>query len=76
MDTRRGGQRYCPSCKKNCGNEGPAGRIFPDRSSRYPGKKRQIICGKEAEGSYGCGMKWFTLEILQDQVRGPAGKRG
>jgi hypothetical protein len=40
-----------------------------------PAKKRQIICGKDAEGSNGCGAKWFTLEILEEKVLGKAGKK-
>jgi hypothetical protein len=40
-----------------------------------PAKKRQIICGTDAKASNGCGTKWFTLEILEDQVLGKAGKR-
>jgi len=41
-----------------------------------PAKKRQIICGTDAKGSTGCGARWFTLEILEDQVLRPSGKRG
>jgi hypothetical protein len=41
-----------------------------------PAKKRQIICGTDAEGSNGCGTKWFTLEILEEKVLRPGGKRG
>ena len=41
-----------------------------------PAKKRQIICGTGSQGTGGCGTKWFTLEILEDQVLGKAGKRG
>jgi hypothetical protein len=38
-------------------------------------KKRQVICGTDPEGSNGCGTKWFTLEIAEDQVLWPTGKR-
>jgi len=41
-----------------------------------PAKKRQIICGTDAEGSNGCGTKWFTLEIPEDEVLRAAGKKG
>ena len=41
-----------------------------------PAKKRQIICGTDAEGPNGCGTKGFTLEILEDQVLWTAGKKG
>jgi hypothetical protein len=40
-----------------------------------PAKKRQIICGTDAEGTGGCGTKWFALELLEDQVLGSAGKK-
>jgi hypothetical protein len=39
-------------------------------------KKRQVICGTDAEGSGGCGTRWFRLEILEGQVLGEAGRRG
>jgi hypothetical protein len=39
-------------------------------------KKRQIFCGKDIEGTGGCGIKWFTLEILEDQMLRSSGKRG
>jgi hypothetical protein len=26
-------------------------------------KRRQIMCGTDAEGTGGCGTRWFTLEI-------------
>jgi hypothetical protein len=41
-----------------------------------PAKKRQVICGTDAEGSGGCGAKWFTLEIPEEQVLWPIGKKG
>ncbi len=76
MDTRKGGHRYCPNCKKIVET-----RVLLEGYSRIeshgiPAKKRQIICGTEAEGSNGCGTKWFTLEILEEQVLAKAGKRG
>ena len=76
MDTRKGGHRYCPSCKKIVET-----RVLLEGYSQveiqgFSAKKRQVICGTDAEGSNGCGAKWFTLEILEDQVLQPAGKRG
>ena len=75
MDTRKGGHRYCPSCKQIVET-----RVLLDGYSQteihgIPAKKRQIICGTDAKGSNGCGTKWFTLEILEDQVLGTAGKK-
>jgi hypothetical protein len=76
MDTRKGGHRYCPSCKKVVET-----RVLLEGYSQIevqgiPAKKRRIICGTHAEGSNGCGIKWFTLEILEEKVLGKAGKRG
>jgi len=76
MDTRKGGHRYCPSCKKIVET-----RVLLEGYSQveiqgFSAKKRQVICGTDAEGSNGCGAKWFTLKILEDQVLRPAGKRG
>jgi len=27
-----------------------------------------VICGTDEEGSSGCGMKWFTVEILEEEL--------
>jgi hypothetical protein len=68
MDTRKGGHRYCPNCKKIVETrvllDGYCQTIFHGT----PAKKRQIICGTDAEGSNGCGTKWFTLEILEEKL--------
>jgi hypothetical protein len=76
MDTRKGGHRYCPNCKKVVET-----RVLLDGYCQadfhgIPAKKRQIICGTDGRGSNGCGTKWFTLEILEEQVLGKGGKRG
>jgi len=76
MDTRRGGHRYCPSCKKIVETRVLLEGYSQTEVHGIPAKKRQIICGIDAEGSNGCGTKWFTLEILEDQVLEKAGKRG
>ena len=31
-------------------------------------KRRQVICGTDVEDSGGFGIRWFTLEIVEDQV--------
>ena len=38
MDTERRTQ-ILPELQTNCGNEGSAGRLFPDRDSWHPGQK-------------------------------------
>ncbi len=75
MDTRKGGHRYCPTCKKIVET-----RVMLDGYSQVEfhgtlAKKRQVICGTDANGTGGCGKKWFTLEILEDQVLGPVRKK-
>jgi hypothetical protein len=75
MDTRKGGQRYCPSCKKIVETRVLLEGYSQTEFHGIPAKKRQIICGTDAEGSNGCGTRWFTLEILEDQVLGRAGKK-
>jgi hypothetical protein len=75
FDKRSGGSRYCPSCKKNV-----EPRVLLEGYSQtevhgIPAKKRQIICGTDAEESNGCGAKWFTLEILEDQILGSAERK-
>jgi hypothetical protein len=76
MDLRKGGSRYCPSCKKIV-----EARVLLEGYSQTEfhgilAKRRQVICGKDAQGTGGCGTKWFTLEILEDHLLRPAGKRG
>jgi hypothetical protein len=76
MDKRKGGQRYCPSCKKIVETRVLLEGYSQSEFHGIPAKKRQIICGVDAQGSKGCGIKWFTLEILEEKVLGKAGKRG
>jgi hypothetical protein len=76
MDTRRGGHRYCPSCKKIVETRVLLEGYSQTEIHGISAKKRQIICGTDAKGSNGCGTKWFTLEILEDQVLRLSGKRG
>jgi hypothetical protein len=76
MDARKGGHRYCPSCKKIVETRVLLEGYSQTEVQGIPAKKRQIICGIDAQGSKGCGTKWFTLEILEEKVLGKAGKRG
>ncbi len=76
MDTRKGRYRYCPNCKKILET-----RVLLEGYSQVPvhgilAKRRQVVCGTDEVGSGGCGTKWFTLEILEDQVLGSGGERG
>ena len=76
MNTRKGGHRYCPTCKKVVET-----RVLLEgyRQVEIQGilaKKRQIICGTDRQGSGGCGTKWFTLEIPEEEVWGPGSKKG
>jgi len=76
MDTRKGGHRYCPTCK-----EVMETRVLLEgyRQTDFHGilaKKRQVICGTDAKGTGGCGTKWNTLEVLEDLVLGSGRKRG
>jgi hypothetical protein len=74
MDTRSGAHGYCPNCKKIVET-----RVLLEGNSQTEfhgilAKRRQIVCGTDAEGTGGCGIKWFTLEILEDQLL-PATKK-
>jgi hypothetical protein len=73
MNTRKGGHRYCPNCKKVVETRVLLEGYCQTDFHGIPAKKRQIICGTDAKGSNGCGMKWFTLEIPEDQVQRPTG---
>jgi hypothetical protein len=57
MDTRKGGHRYCPNCKKVVET-----RVLLEGYSQVPlgnvpAKKRQVICETDEEGSGGCGIR-------------------
>jgi hypothetical protein len=76
MEKRKGGNRYCPRCKKIVET-----RVLVEGYSQaevhgIPAKRRQGICGTDDQGSNGCGTRWFTLEILEEKVLGKGGKRG
>ena len=71
MDIRRGGRRYCPYCKKVVET-----RVLPTGYSQVEfggilAKRRQIIHGTDAQGTGGCGHKWYTLEVPEDILIGP-----
>ena len=76
MDSRKGGSRFCPSCKKIVETRVLLEGYSQEEIHGIPAKRRQIVRGTDAQGSNGCGTKWFTLEIPEDQILGPVKKRG
>ena len=76
MDKRKGGNRYCPSCKRVVETRVLLEGYCQSMIHGIPAKKRQIICGTDGEGAGGCGTRWFTLELLEDHLLRPAGKKG
>ena len=75
MDTRKGGHRYCPNCRKVVETRVLLEGYCQTEIHGIPAKKRQVICGTDAEGTGGCGTKWNTLEILEDLVLWPMGEK-
>ncbi len=75
MDTRKGGHRYCPKCKRVVETRVLLEGYCQTEVNGVLAKKRQIICGTDSEGSGGCGHRWFTLEI-PEWVLGPVKKVG
>ena len=76
MDKRKGGNRYCPICKRVVETRVLLEGYSQTEIHGMPAKKRQIICGTDAEGTGGCGTKWFTLDMLEEQILRSAGKKG
>ena len=76
MDKRKGGHRYCPGCKQIVETRVLLEGYCQTEVYGIPAKKPQIICGTDAEGTGGCGTKWFSLELLEDQVLGSVKKKG
>lgn len=66
MALGEGGHRYCPNCKRIVET-----RVMPGGYSQVifrglPAKRREVICGTNAQGLNGCGTRWFTLEIEEN----------
>ena len=76
MDTRKGGSRYCPNCKKVVETRVLLEGYGQTDFHGILAKKRQIICWRDPGGLEGCGTRWFTLEIPEAQISGPGEKRG
>lgn len=63
MALRTGGRRFCPNC-----NEVVETRVLPEgyKQIDYHGvlaKRRKIVCGRDRDGTGGCGHMWFTIEM-------------
>jgi hypothetical protein len=66
LETRSGGHRDCPNCKRIVET-----RVFADGYGQVPyaggyAKVRKVICGTDAEGTGGCGHIWVTYEIAAE----------
>jgi hypothetical protein len=68
--------RYCPSCKQIVETRVLLEGYCQTEVQGILAKKRQVICGTDTEGSNACGTTWFTLELLEDHLLSPTGKRG
>ncbi len=68
MDTRRGGHRYCPKCKKVVETRVLLEGYCQTDFQGIPAKRRQVICATDSAGEGGCGTKWFTLEVLEEKL--------
>lgn len=66
--TGEGGHRYCPNCKRIRETRVMPGGYSQVRFRGLPAKRREVICGTDAQGSNGCGTKWFTLEIEENSL--------
>ena len=64
-----GGRRYCPNCQKVVETR----VIITSYSQKvYRGitaKRRQIICGTDDQGTGGCGTRWYTLELPEEDLQ-------
>ena len=76
MDTRKGGHRYCPNCKRVVETRVLLEGYCQTEIHGTLAKRRQFICGTDGKGSNGCGTRWFTLEVLEDLFLGSGGERG
>ena len=66
MDTRKGGHRFCPSWRKIVETRVLLEGYSQEEIHGIPAKRRQIVCGRDSQGTGGCGTKWVTLEIPED----------
>ena len=63
-----GGHRYCPNCKRIVETRVMPGGYSQTQFRSIQAKRRQVICGTEEKGSNGCGTKWYTLEMPEDDL--------
>jgi len=75
MDTRKGGHRFCPNCKKIVETRVLLEGYCQTDFHGIPAKKRQVICATNSKGSGGCGTKWYTLEIPEEELLPSTKKR-
>ncbi|GEM_PF-1333531 len=70
-DARRttGGFKYCPHC-----NEVRETRVCEElnknvRIGDLQAKRRRVICGLDRKGQGGYGRKWWTVEVVESELK-------
>ena len=63
-----GGYRYCPNCERIVETRVLSKGYSQAEFRGIPAKKREIICGTDAQGAGGCRHRWFTLEIPENDL--------
>ena len=64
-----GGHRYCPNCHQVVETRVLSAGYSQVIFRGIHAKRRQIIHGTDDQGTGGCGYKWYTLEMPEDDLR-------
>ena len=68
--TGHGGRRYCPNCRSVVETRVIMSKYSQKLFHGITAKRRQVICGIDDQGTSGCGTRWFTLELPEDDLQG------
>ena len=63
------GRKFCPTCGRVTVTS-----VMPNQTTNsdiggFQAKRRLIICGEDINGTNGCGNTWFTVEIIENELR-------
>ncbi|MBM4334255.1 MAG: hypothetical protein FJ117_24120 [Deltaproteobacteria bacterium] len=69
----KGGYKYCPRCQRVV--ETRVMEEFNDNVDigGLQAKRRKIKCGLDRAGAAGCRHEWFTVEVIESELKAQLG---